>query len=141
MVVAEGCPLRRESGEERLVTSGIDADGFPRFGGVGAVLAAEIERETGYPTRVTVLGHVQRGGTPTARDRVLGTRFGLAAADLADRSRFGVMVALRGDEIVPVPLAEAASGRRRRSAGAIRGGSVVLRLAATGGRLRRTRGR
>ncbi len=112
VVVAEGCPLRRESGEERLVTSGIDANGFPRFGGVGAVLAAEIEQETGYPTRVTVLGHVQRGGTPTARDRVLGTRFGLAAADLADRSRFGVMVALRGDEIVPVPLAEAASGRR-----------------------------
>src|SRR5439155_3063278 len=75
--------------------------------GVGDTLGREIEERTGFETRVTVLGHVQRGGTPTARDRVLATRFGLKAADLALAGEFGQMAALRGDEIVSVPLAEA----------------------------------
>jgi 6-phosphofructokinase 1 len=75
--------------------------------GVGETLGHEIEERTGYETRVTVLGHIQRGGTPTARDRVLATRFGLNAADLALAGEFGQMAALRGDEIVAVPLAEA----------------------------------
>jgi 6-phosphofructokinase 1 len=75
--------------------------------GVGDRLGREIEERTGFETRVTVLGHVQRGGTPTARDRVLATRFGLKAADLALAGEFGQMAALRGDEIVSVPLAEA----------------------------------
>jgi len=75
--------------------------------GVGDTLGREIEERTGFETRVTVLGHVQRGGTPTARDRVLATRFGLKAADLALAGEFGQMAALRGDEIVAVPLAEA----------------------------------
>ncbi|HEY2354871.1 MAG TPA: ATP-dependent 6-phosphofructokinase [Gaiellaceae bacterium] len=75
--------------------------------GVGDTLAHEIEERTGFETRVTVLGHIQRGGTPTARDRVLATRFGLKAADLALAGEFGQMAALRGDEIVAVPLAEA----------------------------------
>jgi 6-phosphofructokinase 1 len=75
--------------------------------GVAETLGHEIEERTGFETRVTVLGHVQRGGTPTARDRVLATRFGLKAADLALAGEFGQMAALRGDEIVAVPLAEA----------------------------------
>jgi len=75
--------------------------------GVGETLGREIEERTGFETRVTVLGHVQRGGSPTARDRILATRFGLKAADLALVSEFGQMAALRGDEIVAVPLAEA----------------------------------
>ena len=112
VVVAEGCPLVFESGEERVIASGVDANGFVRFGGVGAELAGELERRTGFQTRVTVLGHVQRGGTPTARDRVLGTRFGLAAADLVDSGRFGLMTALRGDLIEPVPLTAAVAERR-----------------------------
>jgi phosphofructokinase-like protein len=75
--------------------------------GVGDALGHEIEERTGFETRVTVLGHVQRGGTPTPRDRILATRFGLKAADLALAGEFGQMAALRGDEIVAVPLAEA----------------------------------
>ena len=75
--------------------------------GAGDALGREIEERTGFETRVTVLGHVQRGGTPTARDRVLATRFGLKAADLALAGEFGQMAALHGDDIVSVPLAEA----------------------------------
>ena len=84
-----------------------DEFGHPRLGGVGHRLEAEIERRTGFETRTTVLGHIQRGGTPTARDRVLATRFGLKAADLAIGGEFGQMAALRGDDVVAVPLAEA----------------------------------
>src|SRR5437763_430439 len=75
--------------------------------GVGAALAREIEQRTGYETRVTVLGHVQRGGSPTARDRVLATRYGLKAADLVEERKFGRMAALHGDSIVDVPLKDA----------------------------------
>ena len=75
--------------------------------GVGARLAQEIEERTGYETRVTVLGHVQRGGSPTPRDRVLATRYGLKAADLVHEGCFGRMAALHGDAIVDVSLAEA----------------------------------
>jgi 6-phosphofructokinase 1 len=75
--------------------------------GVGDALGHEIAARTGFETRVTVLGHVQRGGSPTARDRILATRFGLKAADLALAGEFGQMAALRGDEIVAVSLAEA----------------------------------
>ncbi|NNC75570.1 MAG: 6-phosphofructokinase [Acidimicrobiia bacterium] len=86
-----------------------DAFGFERLGGVAYSLAPTIEDLTGFETRVTVLGHVQRGGTPTAFDRVLATRLGVAAADLAVAGESGVMVALRGSEIVPVSLEEACS--------------------------------
>jgi 6-phosphofructokinase 1 len=75
--------------------------------GVGEVLGREIEARTGFETRVTVLGHVQRGGTPTPRDRVLATRYGLKAAQLAQAGQFGQMAALRGDDIVAVSLEEA----------------------------------
>jgi ATP-dependent phosphofructokinase / diphosphate-dependent phosphofructokinase len=74
---------------------------------VGGELAREIEDRTGYETRVTVLGHVQRGGSPTPRDRVLATRYGLKAADLVEEGRFGRMAALHGDDIVDVSLDEA----------------------------------
>jgi ATP-dependent phosphofructokinase / diphosphate-dependent phosphofructokinase len=91
-----------------------DADDIDQFGhvrlserGVGAMLAREIESRTGYETRVTVLGHTQRGGSPTPRDRVLATRYGLRAADLVEEGKFGRMAALHGDDIVDVPLAEA----------------------------------
>jgi 6-phosphofructokinase 1 len=104
VVVSEGCELpgMAEDGER-------DEFGHATLSnrGVGETLGREIEERTGFETRVTVLGHVQRGGTPTARDRVLATRFGLKAADLALAGEFGQMAALRGDEIVSVPLAEA----------------------------------
>src|SRR5205085_7816803 len=91
--------------------SDLDECGHVRLGerGVGARLASEIEQRTGYETRVTVLGHVQRGGSPTPRDRVLATRYGLKAADLVDEGRFGRMAALHGDAIVDVSLEEAPS--------------------------------
>jgi ATP-dependent phosphofructokinase / diphosphate-dependent phosphofructokinase len=110
VVVSEGYELTYESGERQLVAGEAresDQFGHVRLGGVGDVLAGEIEGRTGYETRVTVLGHVQRGGTPTARDRVLATRYGLKAADLVHEGRFGRMTALHGDEIVDVSLEEA----------------------------------
>ena len=109
VVVSEGYKLTYASGEEREVTqeASLDQFGHVRLGGVGEQLAREVENRTGFESRVTVLGHVQRGGTPTARDRVLATRFGLAAADLVRTGSFGRMAALRGNEIVDIPLAEA----------------------------------
>ena len=74
---------------------------------MGERLGEEIESRTGYETRVTVLGHIQRGGSPTARDRILATRFGLKAADLVVEGSYGQMAALRGDAVIAVPLAEA----------------------------------
>jgi len=75
-----------------------------RLGGIANVLAEEIEKRTGFETRVTVLGHIQRGGTPTAFDRVLATRFGIAAIDAVHGGGLGMMVALQGGQIVRVPL-------------------------------------
>ncbi len=104
VVISEGCELPgvQDSGE-------VDQFGHVILGnrGVGEVLGREIEQRTGFETRVTVLGHVQRGGSPTPRDRVLATRFGLKAAELTRAGEFGTMAALRGDDIVSVPLAEA----------------------------------
>ena len=110
VVVSEGYELAYESGESQLVGAearATDQFGHVRLGGVGEILGREIEQRTGFETRVTVLGHVQRGGSPTPRDRVLATRFGLKAAELAHTGQFGQMAALRGDDIVPVSLAEA----------------------------------
>ena len=110
VVVSEGYELTWESGESKLVAGEArttDQFGHVKLGGVGDALAREIESRTGYETRVTVLGHVQRGGTPTAHDRVLATRYGLKAADLVQAGRFGCMVALQGDAIVDVSLEEA----------------------------------
>jgi 6-phosphofructokinase 1 len=116
VVVSEGYELTYASGEQRMIAQeapATDQFGHVRLGGVGAELAAEIEERTGYETRVTVLGHVQRGGSPTPRDRVLATRYGLRAADLVDEGKFGRMAALRGDEIVDVALAEAVAEPKR----------------------------
>jgi phosphofructokinase-like protein len=110
VVVSEGYELVYESGERRPVAGearASDQFGHVRLGGVAEVLGREIEERTGYETRVTVLGHVQRGGSPTPHDRVLATRFGLKAVDLVHEGRFGTMAALRGDDIVEVPLADA----------------------------------
>jgi 6-phosphofructokinase 1 len=104
VVVSEGYELDGLGDE-----SEVDQFGHIRLSerGVGATLAREIEQRTGFETRVTVLGHVQRGGTPTPRDRVLATRYGLKAADLVEEGKFGRMAALRGDAIVDVSLEEA----------------------------------
>jgi 6-phosphofructokinase 1 len=110
VVVSEGYELTYASGERTLVAGearATDQFGHVVLGGVGDALAREIEQRTGFETRVTVLGHVQRGGTPTPRDRVLATRYGLKAADLVHEGSFGRMAALHGDEIVDVSLAEA----------------------------------
>jgi 6-phosphofructokinase 1 len=104
VVVSEGCELPglEDTGE-------VDQFGHVTLAhrGVGEILGREIEQRTGFETRVTVLGHVQRGGTPTPRDRVLATRYGLKAAALAHAGEFGQMAALRGDDIVAVSLEEA----------------------------------
>ncbi len=105
VVVAEGAMPREGSLE--LASQETDQFGHVRLGGIGNTLAAEIEARTGFETRVTILGHVQRGGTPTAFDRVLATRFGIAAIDAVHDGAFGQMVALQCGEIVRVPLTDA----------------------------------
>jgi 6-phosphofructokinase 1 len=108
IVVAEGARLADEAGQSlHLASEKKDAFGHVRLGGVGATLAERLEEQTGFETRYTILGHIQRGGSPTAFDRVLGSRFGVAAVDLIARNGFGRMVAIRGTQIVDVPLAEA----------------------------------
>ena len=106
VVVSEGATPRDGSG---ITTAGAktDAFGHARLGGIAVELEREIEARTGFETRMTILGHVQRGGTPTAYDRVLATRFGVKAVEAADRGQFGTMVSLRGTEIVLAPLADA----------------------------------
>jgi 6-phosphofructokinase 1 len=104
VVISEGCnvPGAEDKGE-------VDQFGHRLLAkrGVGERLGDEIESRTGFETRVTVLGHIQRGGTPTARDRVLATRFGLRAAELVETGEFGQMAALRGDDVVAVSLRDA----------------------------------
>jgi 6-phosphofructokinase 1 len=105
VVVSEGAvPVE---GTMVLQEQGLDEFGHVRLGGIGNQLAPEIEARTGFETRVTVLGHVLRGGTPTAFDRILATRFGLEAAAAVHDGAFGTMVALRGTDIVRVPLDDA----------------------------------
>jgi len=124
IAVAEGAHPKKEdtssnnvesstqnSGEVGLIiqTREKDAFGNVRLGGIGHTLAQEIEKRMGVETRVTILGHVQRGGTPTAHDRVLATRFGVAAVEEIKDENYGVMVALQGDKIVSVKLEDAVS--------------------------------
>ena len=104
VVVAEGASPKE--GSFSVTDKGVDAFGHVRLGGIGQQVAEEIEARTGFETRVTVLGHIQRGGTPTAFDRVLSTRFGVAAIDAVHDAAFGTMVALRAERIERVPLAE-----------------------------------
>jgi 6-phosphofructokinase 1 len=105
VVVAEGAqPLEGTVSTQEQQT---DAFGHVRLGGIGVSLEHEIEARTGFETRVTILGHVQRGGTPTAFDRVLATRFGIDAIDAAHEEDYGLMVALQGTKIVRVPIGDA----------------------------------
>ena len=105
VIVAEGA--KPKEGTMAVQSREVDAFGHARLGGISNVIAEEIERRTGFETRVTILGHVQRGGTPTAFDRVLATRFGIAAIDAVHEGAFGQMVALQAGSIVRAPLAEA----------------------------------
>jgi 6-phosphofructokinase 1 len=105
IVVAEGATPAE--GTMAMQEGELDAFGHVRLGGIGQVLEREIEARTGYESRQTVLGHVQRGGTPTAYDRILATRFGLHAIDAVHEGDSGVMVALQGADIVRVPLSAA----------------------------------
>ncbi len=105
VVVAEGAQFKQDASvavEERL-----DEFGHVRLGGIGQLVGNLIEQKTGYETRVTVLGHLQRGGSPTAFDRILGTRFGVKAVELILEERFGRMVSLQGNKIVDVPIEQA----------------------------------
>lgn len=122
VAVAEGATVKKtdeneqnisvnsDSGGELITrTSETDAFGHVRLGGIGDFLAKEIEKRMNVETRVTILGHIQRGGSPTAHDRVLATRFGVAAVELVKNEDFGKMVALHGNEIVTVTLDDAVS--------------------------------
>lgn len=105
VAVAEGAQFKNNN----LVTQeeNLDAFGHVRLGGIGETLGKEIEKRTGYETRVSVLGHIQRGGSPTAFDRVLGTRFGIKAVELIINKKFGRMAALSANKIIDVPLQDA----------------------------------
>jgi phosphofructokinase-like protein len=105
VVVAEGAQFKE--GTIVLQEQKLDEFGHVRLGGIGESLGKEIESKTGFETRVTVLGHIQRGGSPTAFDRILGTRFGVRAVELVKNKRFGRMVALSGNKITDVPIEEA----------------------------------
>lgn len=107
VVVAEGAKFKE--GDMVIQEERLDEFGHVRLGGIGQILADLIETKTGYETRIAVLGHVQRGGTPTAFDRVLGTRFGVKAVELAQQGKFGHMVCLKGNEITDVPISQAVS--------------------------------
>ncbi len=110
VVVAEGAKPRGE--KEITYSDSVDEFGHVRLGGVGYYLGREIENRTGIETRVVMLGHLQRGGSPTAFDRILATRYGIAAIDLVNKGKFGLMVALKGNEIVSVPLKDVVGKRK-----------------------------
>jgi 6-phosphofructokinase 1 len=113
VVVAEGATVAsgsdKKGGAQLTSESTKDEFGHVRLGGIGNMLAHEIERRTGFETRAVVLGHIQRGGSPTAFDRVLATRYGIGAIDLVHQGAFGNMVVLRGNHISSVPIVEAIS--------------------------------
>jgi phosphofructokinase-like protein len=111
VVAAEGAKFA--GGNETASAGGVDEFGHARLGGIGASLALEIEKRTGFESRSVVLGHIQRGGSPTAFDRVLATRYGLGAIDMVHRGEFGRMAALRGNKIISIPLAEAIASNRK----------------------------
>ncbi len=112
VVVAEGAKIPiggQEEGKLMVQDAGVDAFGHVRLGGIGKVLASEIEKRTGIETRFVILGYIQRGGAPTAFDRLLGTRFGVAAVDFINKGYFGKMTSLKGNKIEPIDLSEAVS--------------------------------
>jgi len=105
VVVAEGAKFKDE--KHVLQEKKLDAFGHVRLGGIGQELGKEIEDRTGFETRVTVLGHIQRGGSPTAMDRMLGTRFGVKAVELVEKGKFALMVSLDGNNVDSVPIEKA----------------------------------
>jgi len=109
IVIAEGAKLKGEAAGGGITEEPRDEFGHVRLGGIGHLLGSLVEQRTGYETRVTVLGHLQRGGSPTAFDRILGTRFGVKAVELVLEGTFGVMVSLQGNRVVAVPLEEGTS--------------------------------
>ena len=111
VVAAEGTKFA--GGNETVPAGSLDEFGHARLSGIGATVASEIEKRTGFESRSVVLGHIQRGGSPTAFDRVLATRYGLGAIDMVHRGEFGKMAALRGNKIVSIPLAEAIAENRK----------------------------
>lgn len=110
IVVAEGA--KPKEGKEILYSDSTDEFGHVRFGGVGYYLGKEIEKRIDTETRVVVLGHLQRGGSPTPFDRILATRFGIAAIDLVHQGQFGRIVAIQGNKIVSVPLKDVIGKRK-----------------------------
>jgi 6-phosphofructokinase 1 len=113
IVAAEGAKFKGGSEVQDGATDERDEFGHPRLGGIGSAVAREIEKRTGFESRSVVLGHIQRGGTPSAFDRVLATRYGLGAIDMVHRGEFGQMAALRGNKIISIPLAEAIASNRK----------------------------
>jgi 6-phosphofructokinase len=116
VVVAEGAKFSETTGVDKgapvLQDMGKDEFGHAKLGGIANVLAREIEKRTGFETRAVVLGHIQRGGSPSAFDRVLATRYGLGAIDMVHRAEFGCMAALRSNKIISIPLKEAIARNR-----------------------------
>lgn len=110
IVAAEGA--KPKGGLAVTQTNKVDDFGHARLGGIGQWVADQIEHHTEFETRVTILGHVQRGGTPTAFDRVLGSRFGIAAVELIQEKKFGYMVSLQGVKVLPVPIVKVLKGLR-----------------------------
>lgn len=115
VVAAEGAQFDVHLHDGEPVPHDVSKDefGHQRLGGIGNILAQEIEKRTGFETRSVVLGHIQRGGSPSAFDRVLATRYGIGAIDMVHRGEWGYMAALRGNKIVSVPLLEAVSTNRK----------------------------
>lgn len=112
VVVAEGAKVSLHEEKDRdgsfiVQELGVDEFGHVRLGGIGSVIAREVEKRTGFESRVVILGHIQRGGSPTAFDRMLATRFGVYAVDMIERGEFGRMVAQKGKDIISVELSEA----------------------------------
>lgn len=106
VVVAEGA-LPKDGSDFYKISNEVDEFGHVRLGGIAEAVAKQIEKITGYETRTTTLGHIQRGGTPTAYDRILGTKYGLCAIDMVHNQDFGKMAALSGSRVIPVPLEDA----------------------------------
>ncbi|HZS96379.1 MAG TPA: 6-phosphofructokinase [Terriglobales bacterium] len=127
VVAAEGAKFAASS-EPGLVVRDLGKDefGHERLGGIGNALAQELEKRTGFETRSVVLGHIQRGGSPSSFDRVLATRYGLGAIDMVHRGEWGKMAALRGNKIVSVPLADAIASNRKVDADMIEVANGIL---------------
>ncbi|UJA20468.1 6-phosphofructokinase [Thermoleophilia bacterium SCSIO 60948] len=106
IVVSEGAHVTKDGEQLNQPGDEVDEYGYPRLGGIGAVLAGALEEQTGYESRVTVLGHVQRGGTPTSTDRILATRYGVKAYEMVKAGEFGRMASSQGSKMTSVPLEE-----------------------------------